>query len=120
LEYTLPDTVYKRVITIVRDYDRRKEQYDNLPTDDIAVGFVKGNATSVANNAERIGILRAEIAKELDAVNHAIRQVPVLYRKGVLYKVKHNTPYPDGAHRNTYTNYKRLFMFVVAEGMGWV
>ena len=118
-QHLLPDTVYRRVISIIRDYDRRKEQYDNLPTDDISIGIVSGITSSkVVDNTQRIGILRAEIAKEIDAVDNALSIVPPIYRDGVLQHILFpRSGYPENAHRNTYRYWKKVFVITVAESM---
>jgi len=121
-KYILKDTVYNVAVAIIRNYENRKEQYQNLLTDDIAIGYVKATASlNVTDNTQRVGSLRAEIAREIDATDRALSMIPPVYRQGILQKIKFpRSGYPNDAHRNTYANWKRYFIFTVAQNLGLI
>ena len=117
-EEKLPDEIYQRVISTIRTYDIRKEQYENIPTDGESVGYVKANKQGVSDITGKKGIKRAILANEIEAIDKSMSMIPPDYRQGVLEKIKHGTKYPQNVTRNTYTNYKRKLIFDIAVELG--
>lgn len=121
-QFLLPDEAYRRTISTIRDYDRRKEQYENLPSDNGAVGFVKAsNGSDTTDNTQKMGIIRAEISREIEAVDQAMEIVPETYRSEILRNILFpRTGYNGYAHRNTYHYWKRKFIYMTAENLNLI
>lgn len=114
-KYQLPHPVRMQVIWLVRDYERMKLEYDNAIWDSPGPpdGQPRGNNTG--DPTEREGLKRADIGKRLEAIEQAFNTVPEEYRQGVWDNVVYGAGYPIYAHRNTYGNHKRRFLYCIAK-----
>jgi len=120
--YELPDTLYKRVLALVRDYERLKEEYHHVlesgPTPSTVKNHPKG--TYIANPTERKALRLSLISGELKAIEQALVIVPHEYRDGILNNINYFIRYPDDADRSTYSRWKQRFLYHVAENAGYV
>lgn len=119
-KYQLPGTVRMRVIWLVRDYDRMKAEYYSLldngngPPDGQPRGSTTGNPT------ERIGAKRAELSRNLEAIEQALNIIPTEYRRGVWNNVVYRSRYPMDAGEATYRRWKKKFLYNIAKNMNFI
>ena len=118
--YTLPDTLYRRVIATIRDYDRRKAEYD-----DLCGGSPSSMHSNIhrrkgvrSNPTENTAIRREELFRELHAIEQALFTVPEKYRDGIMGNIMFpRSGYPKNAHVDTYRIWKRKFICAAAENL---
>ena len=118
--YCLPKTLYNQVIAIVRDYDRKLEKvndilYGSAPPPN---GMPKCISVSdhVGRKVEAIEILN----REIEAVNRALNIIPTEYALYIFDNVRYGDPYPDIAHRNTWSKWRTRFLYQIAKNLNYV
>lgn len=113
--YKLPQSLYKRMIDLVRDYDRIKLQRDDIlyssPAHDGQPYTGLGNPTEIK------GIKLAMLDTECSAIEKAIESIPSEYRKGILDNICFGSSYPYTAHRNTYSYWKTKLLNSIAKNL---
>ena len=113
--YWLEPTIYRRVLAVVRDYDRMVRDYNEIIHETAAGDGQPGSNTPgdpVARKAERMDRLWEDIR----AVEIALIQIPPEYRDGVLRNIRYGGwPEDVPAHRNTWSKWRRRLLFLVAE-----
>ena len=113
--YWMERTVYKRVLALVRDYDRMVRDYreilqESAPSPD---GQPRSHRPGdpVARRVERMDALWQDIR----AVEAALIRIPAEYRKGVMDNIcKGGWPVNVPAHINTWSKWRRRFLYFVA------
>ena len=116
--YLLPHNVYMQTLYLIRDYERLKDEYNQLlyassmPCD----GQPKGSG-GVGRPAENKAVILSGISTKTDAVENALKQIPECYRKGVWNNVLYGWRYPIDADERTYRTYKQRFIYAVAKKM---
>ena len=128
--YLLPHNLYMRVLYIIRDYDRLKEEYQAIlhssPTPRIESGYDRNGRFSAelmpksgeaADPTEDKGMRLALISDELHAVEQALMMIPAEYRHGVKQNVMYGGWFPQDADGRTYRRWKQRFIYQVAKGM---
>ena len=119
-KYLLPKTLYLMTLALIRDHERKKTVYKNIPdetkqrSDGMPRGSAKGNPT------QNDGIRMAELKDTIDAVENALAEVPEEYRTGVWENIVRQKRYPDDADRSTYARHKQKFIYNVAKNMFWI
>lgn len=119
-KYKLPRNVYLRTLYLIRDYDRLKQQYQDIldespsPPDGQPSGSELSDVT--ANKAIRL----ESISRELKAIEQAALRIPDEYRTGVLNNVKYRVPYPEMAGYATWARYRSKFIENVAKNMQFI
>ena len=118
--YLLPHNLYMRTLYVIRDYDRRKDEY-------IALAYVSPHQMNGApgsgrpsNPTENRGIRRAALFDELEAVEQALMAIPDEYRQGVRQNVMYGAWYPKNADVRTYQRWKQRFVYLVAGRLGFI
>ena len=114
--YWLPYTLYRRTLSLIRDYDRMAREHEDIPTDKSA----GSGGSGIGDPTGSAGTRSAEISRDLAAVDHALKLVPEEYRAGVWKSAAYSLPYPKDADRSTYSRQKRRFIFNVAVNKGWI
>lgn len=114
--YFLPKTLYRRVLSVIRDYDRVKSEVDNIlfgsPERDIgAAGGRIGKPTEAA------AIRLAQYENDLDAVNKALDRIPPEYQKAVFSNVSYGERFPSIAHYNTWLKWRQRFIYYCAQNL---
>lgn len=93
--YALPKTLYKRLLAVVRDYDRQKARCRRLES----------------GSREK-----EEAARELEAVEKALNVVPEELRQAVFGKIKDDVwPIDVPAGKNLPAYWKSRYLYRVAE-----
>lgn len=118
--YGMPVHLADSIKSIVRDYDRMKDEYAAIldksanPPD----GQPRGD-NRIDTTSEK-GMRCAELSKKLEAIEQARYAVQDEYRQGVWDNALYGLPYPEDADQTTYTKHKRLFMRAVAKKLHWL
>lgn len=115
--YWLERTVYNRVLAVVRDYDRMVRDYNEILHETAAGDGQPGSNTPgdpVARKAERLDRLWEDIR----AVEMALIRIPPEYREGVLRNIQYGGwPVDVPAHLNTWSKWRRRFLYLVAKSL---
>lgn len=117
--YRLPHNLYMRVLYLIRDYDRLKsERQEILYASPVNDGMPRGNATFSATESKAIRLARLD--EDCKAVEQALIQVPMEYRRGVLNNICYGSPYPIDAGCETYGRWRRRFIYWIAENLNLI
>ena len=112
--YWLEPTVYKRVLSVVRDYDRMVRDYKNILHETVT-GDGQPRSSSPGDPVERKTERMDRLWQDIRAVEMALIRVPAEYRQGVLKNVQSGGwPMTVPAHRNTWSKWRRRFLYFVA------
>ena len=108
-----------RMLYLVRDYNRLKEEYANIihemPHND---GMPKGNMTGDPTLEK---VLKTEsISREVGAVEQALYQVPQEYRKGVFDNICYGDKFPIIAGEATYRRWRCRFIYYIAKNLNQI
>lgn len=87
----LPDALYRRIIWLIRDYERMRRD-------------------------ELSGRTRPH-REPLEAVEQAELTIPAEYRQHVMDFITHGKPFPDCANRKTWTKWKARLVRATAENL---
>ena len=113
--YLLPHNLYMRVLYIVKDYDRLKDEYHAILDSGAAAGVVNANTGGAPlTPTEDKAIRLALISDELHAIEQALMMIPDEYRQGVKHNVMYGAWYPGDADERTYRRWKQCFINQVA------
>lgn len=117
--YILPNEVYIQVIYLVRDYERLKEEYHEIVGQSPEPSDGQPRGSNLTDPTAKGGMLLATIANKLEAVEQSYIAVPEEYREGIMQNIVSYIPYPDTAHRNTWSRQKCKFLYNIAKKMFW-
>ena len=132
--YLLPHNLYMRVLYIIRDYGRLKNEYHAIlhssPAPRIESGYdregrlsaefmPRGNETTSPTEDKAIRL--ALISDELHAIEQALMMVKPEYRDGVMANITDGgAHYPKNASSKTYRRWKQRFAFHLAKKLKYV
>lgn len=116
-QVSLPGTVWRQCIFLVRDYERLREEYEAAIQQGTPPPDGQPRAKAIKNQTEREGIVRAQMSIRLRAIENALYTVPEEYREGVWNNVVRGWRYPGDAHVQTYKRYKTRFITEVARNL---
>lgn len=119
-KYQLPHPVRMRVIWLVRDYERLKREYDNAIWDSPEPSDGQPRGNNCGDPTEREGLKRAELSKDLEAIEQAFNAIPEEYQQGVWDNVVYRARYPMDAGIATYKRHRGKFLYRVAKNLFWV
>lgn len=115
----MPHTLYRKMMCVVRDYDRQKEQIQNIyfgsTVSDGGGKHGKGAPT------ESKAIRAAAMSRETDAVDKALKCIPPEYRMPIFDNIRYGYKFEkwvskmDMAGRNTWSRWRLEFLWRVAE-----
>ncbi len=115
--YILPQNLYMRVIYLVRDYDRLKEEYKEIV--ELSRGGDSGpKGGGIGDPTGQAALKASSVGDQINAIEKALRQIPKEYRLGIKKSVMYGTRYPDSAIA-TWSRHKARFLYHVAKNMGW-
>lgn len=119
--YLLPHNVYMQVLYLIRDYERLKEEYNELLYDpaykfDDRRRVIGGISRPVENKA----LTLANISVKTRAIENAIASIPEHYRRGVWQNIMNGQHYPEGADVRTWQTYKQRFIYYTAKNMHYI
>ena len=116
-EYHLEQSLYLRVLHTVRDYPRMIEKVNEVlyggGNND---GMPKSN--DVGKPTEKKAIAIAETQDTLNAIENALKQIPIEYRQYIFENVVYKTAYPlDYADKSTWRRNRMKFLYNVANNL---
>lgn len=121
----MPPTLYRRVLAIVRDYDRQCEIVNNIRLGS-KINDGSGRCGSAGSPTESKAIRAVMLSKEIDAVNAALKEIPPEYRIPIFdnirygYKREEWVSKQDYAHRNTWSKWRMEFLWRIAEKLNLI
>jgi len=131
--YLLPHNLYMRVLYIIRDYARVKEEYHAIlqssPAPRITSGYdARGRYVSemmpgsggVSDPTMEKAMRLAVISSELHAVEQALLMVKAEYRDGVMANITEGAHFPKGAGVSTYRRWKQRYAYYVAKKLKFI
>lgn len=111
--WELPYETRKRVYWLVRDYPRIKQEYEDLLTDTPAHDGQPGSS-SPGDPTQRVAIRRARLAEDVQAVEKALQYIPEEDAREIMRHLAKRKEYTVPAHRNTWQNRMKPFLYMVA------
>ena len=118
--FRLPDNLYRRVVYTVKDYDRRKAEYNEqlayVPPVLDGMPSSLSDSDPTANKAIKL----AGLYDDLYAVDSAEQDIPKEYRAGVVENAKYGTEFPASAHYHTWQKWRQIFLYQVAKYMKYM
>ena len=120
----MPQSLYRKVLAIVRDYDRQVSAINDIyhSTPNNSGGGRYGHGSPTESKAIKIIAMQ----KEVDAVNKALKAIPPEYRMPILdnirygYKREEWVMKQDLAHRSTWSRWRIEFLWNVAENLSLI
>lgn len=118
--YYLPNSLYRLMLAIVRDYDRKCAErdcilYGSAANDGMPRGTETGRPTE--RKAEKL----EKIDRQIDAVDKALTEIPQEYRMHIFDNVRYGYPYPlDYAGKNTWSRWRVHFLHSVAKNLHYL
>jgi len=105
-----------RVLYIIKDYDRLKDEYHAILNGGYGTDIVMPSlGTDISKPTEDKAIRLSMISDELHAIEQGLRYIPKEYRQSILQSIKYGAKYPDTAHYNTWRYNKYKFTWHVAD-----
>lgn len=113
----------KTAIDLVQGYDEMQAELNDMIQNSAALdGQPRGTKTSDPTGAAVLR--RSKKRAGVEAVDNALLHIPPEYRETVFEWVKTGKTLiecgGDYAHRNTYSNWKEVFLTEVAAGIWWL
>ena len=121
----MPPTLYRRVLAIVRDYDRQCEVINNIRLSN-KTNDGSGRYGSSGSSTESKAIRIVALSKEIDAVNAALKEIPPEYRMPIFdnirygYKREEWVRHKDYASEKTWSRWRIEFLWRVSEKLNLI
>lgn len=121
-QYRLPRNVYHMCLSVVQCYEYNKRRMANNSTHISASNYkdTPSRGSGSGSQVERQACNMADLRSMVDAVDGALKSIPQEYRDGILNKIIHDIQYPHYAHRNTWSRWRQLFLYRVAQNLGLI
>lgn len=113
--YKLPHNLYMRMLYLVRDYNRIKEEREDILNSSPPVDGVPHSG--IGNPTEQKGIKLAALGDMCKAIDKALEAVPPEYRKAIWENICYQSPYPIYAGEATYKRWRCRFIYEVAKNV---
>lgn len=119
-KYYLPKTLYRRVLSVIRDYERQKEEIS-----DILFGTSDKDGTAVSGGVagkptEDMAIRLDKYRRDTEAVEQGLFKIPEEYRKGVYRNIVYRERFPETAAYRTWLRWKQKYVWYVAKRLNLV
>lgn len=118
-QYQLPHPIRMQVIWLVRDYERMKNQYNDLMEKSPGPSDGQPRGTGTTDTVSETAMRRAELSEKIKAVEDAYSGIPEEYRRGVWDNVTYRARYPSDAGIATYKRQRKKFLYRVAKNLFW-
>ncbi len=116
--YWLPHAIFFQALYAVRDYDRQRQEYNDILNGSAPMGDGQPRGTVVGNPTERKAEKLEVISEKLSAIERALDEIPKEYRLSIFNNVRYGTRYPYTASGGTWSRWRRRFLFYVAKNLG--
>lgn len=113
--YRLPTSLYRRMITLVRDYDRIKKQKNDILNSTPEHDGVPSN--NLGNPTENKAIMLAMLSRDCEAVEKALEKIPKEYHKAIMDNILYHAKYPYTAGERTYGYQKSRLAYFIAKNL---
>lgn len=117
--YFMPRTLYRRVIAVIRDYPRQRQEVNDIiygtTSPDVAVAGGK-----IGKPTEDMVIRLERYMRDLDAVEKALGKIPKEYQKDVFNNIVCGKRFPATAHYNTWLRWRKRFIWFVGKELNLV
>ncbi len=113
--YSLPHNLYMRVLYVIRDYDRMKEEQRNLLHPASPEALILSARGKPGDPTASKAVKLAMMSRETEAIDGAMRKIPEEYRRGVWRNVVLACPFPLDADTSTYSRWRQRFIYHVAQ-----
>lgn len=115
--YYLPTTLYRRVLVMVRDYDRMVTEYKEI-VHETTSGDGQPRSSSPGDPVEHKIERMDRLWQDIRSIEMALIRVPPEYRQGVLKNIQSGGwPMDVPAHPNTWSKWRRRFLFWTAKNL---
>lgn len=115
--YWLPNTLYRRVLVTVRDYDRMVAEYKEI-VHETTSGDGQPRSSFPGDPVERKIERMDRIWQDIRAIENALIRIPTEYRQGVLQNIQYGGwPADVPAHYKTWLYWRQRFIFWVANNL---
>ena len=120
--YVLPNNLWRQTISMIRDYDRLKTEYDDRINEGMSPGSEEpsGKTYRTGDPTGVKAIKLSSIAERIRAVEKAMLWIPYEYREGIWNHIVFRSRFPGDADRSTYTRWQQRYVFEVAKNMHWI
>lgn len=116
--WNLPPAVHKRAVWLVKDYPRIKQQYESMLTDTRGTDG-QPRSTDPGDPTSAAAIRRAQLADDVRAVEKALTYISKEDARQIMRHLTQGKTYTVPAHRNTWTNRAKPFIYMVAVLRGY-
>ena len=118
--YYLPKTLYRRVLAVIRDYDRQREEIN-----DVLFGTAERDGIAVAGGmpgkpTENAAVRLAQYKNDTEAVEQALVHIPEEYQKAVFDNIRYGERFPDTAAYSTWFRWKQRMAWFVAKNLNLI
>ena len=104
---------YMVSLWFIRGYNRRKEEEQAILEESAAPSDGLPRGTDISDPVEDKAMKRMRLREQNEIVERAIQRVPKEYRRAVWENVLYGKPYPNYAHKSTYSGYRVKFIVSV-------
>ncbi len=115
--YYLPDTLYKRVIAVIRDYNRQRaeiiEVLYSVPDIENSEISKSGTGKPTEKKADRLWYNQNDV----EAVVNGLSSIPEEYQEGVFRNIIYNEKFNNTASYRTWIRQKQRFIYEVAKNL---
>ena len=118
--YTLPRELYRRILYLVRDYDRICFILDCTASNGLQRPDLTDQRAPMGGHADptaRAAMKRIKLIEQVEAVIKALTAIPGEYRQGIVDNIIYGSRFPDIAHLNTWKRHKARFIYEVASNL---
>lgn len=116
--YKLPTGLYRRMIDLVRDYDRIKKAKNDIINSTPEHNGVTSN--TLGNPTENKAIKLAMLSRDCEAVEKAFAKIPKEYHEGIMNNIMYSARYPYTANARTYGYQKSRLAYFIAENLDYI
>ena len=117
--YWLPQNLYMSTLYAIRDYQRLKDEYDDMfETTQSNDGQPRG--TKVGDPTAQKAAEVSNIGERVKAIQRAEEVIPREYREGIWNNILYKQHYPKIADRATWSRQRCKFIYFVAKNMRWI
>lgn len=116
--YRLPKTLYRRVLAVVRDYERQRKEINDILYGTNEHDGISSGIPSKPTESAAIRLLQYQT--DVDAVEQALETVPKEYQRGVFDNICFGDKFPLNADISTWARWKAKFIYEVAKNINLV
>ena len=118
-KYYLPSNLYRRMLYLMRDYDRLRNVYQDIlyetPSPEEPTGIQRNR---ISDPVTAKVVRREKIWVYLEVIDQSSLEVPECYRGAVLAHLKYGEPFPCFADRKTWFSWQAKLLYSVAAWLG--